>query len=66
MQSLPDPGLVPVPQPVRADNPVTLRDLRVLVDEAAEAIPPDDTRWAIDGRRFGRPDTVGHRCPSDR
>ncbi|MGW1803073.1 hypothetical protein ACWCQN_46525, partial [Streptomyces sp. NPDC001984] len=29
-------------------TPVTLRDLRVFVDEAAEAIPPDDTRWAID------------------
>ncbi|GAA3814522.1 hypothetical protein GCM10022206_61210 [Streptomyces chiangmaiensis] len=50
----------------RQPTPVTLRDLRVFVDEAAEAVPPDDTRWAIDGRQFGRADTSGHRCPSDR
>ncbi|MGW0632332.1 hypothetical protein [Streptomyces sp. NPDC002758] len=29
---------------VRANNPVTLYDLRVLVDEAAKAVAPDDTR----------------------
>jgi hypothetical protein len=43
--------------------PVTLRDLRVFVNEAAEAIPPDDTRWAIDGRRFGLADTIGASLP---
>lgn len=45
--------------PVRADNPVTLCDLRVLVDEAAKAVAPDDTRWVIGGGWFGRIDTVG-------
>lgn len=45
--------------PVRADNPVTLCDLRVLVDEAAEAVAPDDARWAIGGGWFGRVDAVG-------
>lgn len=49
--------------PVRADNPVTLCDLRVLVDEAAKAVAPDDTRWAIDGGRFGRADTIGASLP---
>lgn len=44
---------------MRADNPVTLCDLRVFVDEAAEAVAPDDTRWVVDGGRFGRADTAG-------
>ncbi|MBL3671003.1 hypothetical protein JL475_34700 [Streptomyces sp. M2CJ-2] len=49
--------------PVRADNPVTLRDLRVFVDEAAEAALPEDTRWAIDGGRLGRADIIGASLP---
>jgi hypothetical protein len=40
-------------------TPVTLCDLRVFMDEATEALPPDDTRWAVDGGRFERVDTVG-------
>ncbi|MGW0884654.1 hypothetical protein [Streptomyces sp. NPDC002671] len=44
---------------MRADNPVTLCDLRVLVDEAAMAVAPDDTGRAIGGGWFGRADTVG-------
>ncbi|GAA1258075.1 hypothetical protein GCM10009646_52640 [Streptomyces aureus] len=43
---------------MRADNLVTLCDLGVFVDEAAEAVAPDDTRWVIDDGSFGRAGTV--------
>jgi hypothetical protein len=33
------------------------------MDEATEAVPPDDRRWAVDGGRFGRADTVGTSLP---
>ncbi|MGW2936326.1 hypothetical protein ACWDA7_31755 [Streptomyces sp. NPDC001156] len=43
---------------MRANNPVTLCDLRVLVDEGAKAVASDDARWAIDGGWFGRVETL--------
>ncbi|GAA1918443.1 hypothetical protein GCM10009753_58560 [Streptantibioticus ferralitis] len=44
---------------MRAGHPVTLCDLRVFVDEAAEEVTPEDARWAVYGGWFGRADAVG-------